>query len=154
MSGTITVSEAKPDDLDTVARLFDAYRMFYRQPTDLAAARTFLSERFRRRDSVIFIAYRDGEPAGFTQLYPSLSSVSMAPIWILNDLFVNATARAHGVGRQLMDRAREFARASGAVRLELTTERNNTTAQALYRAAGYARDDVFYKFILTVDTKA
>src|SRR5258706_5078788 len=103
MAGTITVSEAKPDDLDMVAELFDAYRMFYRQPTDLAAARAFLQERFRRRDAIIFIAYRDGVPAGFTQLYPSLSSVSMAPIWILNDLFVNAAARGHGVGRRLMD---------------------------------------------------
>lgn len=154
MSDVITVSDATPDDLETVARLFDAYRMFYRQPTDLAAARAFISERFRRRDAVIFIAYRGAEPAGFTQLYPSLSSVSIAPIWILNDLFVTATARGRGVGRQLMDRAREFARKSGAVRIELTTERSNTTAQALYRAAGYARDDVFYKFILTVETKA
>ena len=154
MSGTITVREAKLSDLETIAELFDAYRIFYRQSTDLSAARTFLQERFRRRDSVIFIGYRDGEPAGFTQLYASLSSVSMAPIWILNDLFVNAAARGHGVGRHLMDRAREFARASGAIRIELTTERDNTTAQALYRAAGYARDDVFYKFILTVDTRA
>jgi GNAT superfamily N-acetyltransferase len=154
MADVITVSDATPDDLEAVAQLFDAYRMFYRQPTDLAAARAFISERFRRRDAVIFVAYRGGEPAGFTQLYPSLSSVSMAPIWILNDLFVIATARGRGVGRQLMDRAREFARKSGAVRIELTTERSNTTAQALYRAAGYARDDVFYKFILTVETKA
>ena len=53
-----------------------------------------------------------------------------------------------------MDRAREFASASGALRIELTTERTNTTAQGLYHACGYARDDVFYKYILTVDMRA
>src|SRR6185437_4610324 len=143
------IIEATADDLGAVAQLFDAYRVFYRQSSDVAAARTFIRERFARRDSVIFLARVGGEPAGFVQLYPSLSSVSMRPIWILNDLFVAPKARGAGVGRRLMDRARECASASGALRLELTTERTNTTAQALYDACGYARDDVFYKYILT-----
>jgi len=154
MPSDIRVVEATADDLEAVARLFDAYRVFYRQAPDLAGARAFIGERFKRHDSVIFLARRGEDSAGFTQLYPSLSSVSMRPIWILNDLFVAADARGSGVGRKLMDRARDFARLSGAVRLELTTERTNTVAQSLYSAVGYARDDVFYKYILTVDTLA
>jgi len=154
MAAAVRIVEATQADLEPVARLFDAYRVFYRQSSDVAAARTFIGERFRRRDSVIFLAYAGDEPAGFVQLYPSLSSVSMRPIWILNDLFVAQAARGAGVGRRLMDRAREFAVASGALRLELTTERTNATAQRLYQACGYARDDVFYKYILTVDTRA
>ncbi len=150
----ITVTQATADDLEDVARLFDAYRVFYRQTSDLAATRAFISERFQRRDSVVFLARKDGVPAGFVQLYPSLSSVSMAPIWILNDLYVDAKMRGGGVGRRLMNRARDFAAASGAIRLELTTERTNTTAQRLYEGVGYARDEVFYKYILTVATKA
>ena len=154
MPTAIEIVEAKPENIEALARLFDAYRVFYRQESDIAAARAFLTRRFERRDAVSFLALRNGEAAGFTQLYPSLSSVSMAPIWILNDLYVDQGFRGLGIGRRLMDRAREFARASGAIRIELTTERTNTTAQALYRAAGYARDDVFYKFILTVDRRA
>lgn len=154
MAGSVDIVRASVEELETVARLFDAYRVFYRQPPNLDAARDFLRERFQRGDSVIFLARSGGEEAGFVQLYPSLSSVSMRPIWILNDLFVSPQARSRGVGRKLMDRARDFARASGAVRLELTTEKTNTTAQALYRKSGYALDDVFYKFILTVDAKA
>jgi ribosomal protein S18 acetylase RimI-like enzyme len=150
----VEIVEATPEHLDAVAQLFDAYRVFYRQSSDVATARAFIRDRFARRDSVIFLARVGGESAGFVQLYPSLSSVSMRPIWILNDLFVASTARRAGVGRRLMDRAREFASASGALRIELTTERTNTTAQGLYHACGYARDDVFYKYILTVDTRA
>ena len=154
MSAAVRIVEATPADLEAVAQLFDAYRVFYRQSPDVAAARAFIGERFARRDAVIFLAYADDEPAGFVQLYPSLSSVSMRPIWILNDLFVAPAARGDGVGRRLMDRARDFAVASGALRLELTTERTNTVAQGLYHACGYARDDVFYKYILTVSTRA
>jgi len=154
MGSDVRVGQAGPEDLAPIARLFDAYRVFYRQPSDVSAAEAFIAERFQRRDSVIFLARADGAPAGFIQFYPSLSSVSMRPIWILNDLFVDPGHRNKGVGRKLMDRAREFATATGAVRIELTTERTNTTAQKLYRACGYALDDVFYKFILTTDTKA
>ena len=66
---------------------------------------------------------------GFVQLYPSFSSVSMRKIWILNDLYVATNARRYGVGRLLMDRARDFARDTGALRLELTTARTNAAAQ-------------------------
>ncbi len=150
----VTVTEATTRDLDDVAALFDAYRVFYRQASDLAAARAFLAERFKRRDSVVLLARQQGTAIGFIQLYPSLSSVSMKRIWILNDLYVAPGGRRSGTGRRLMEGAREFASATGAIRLELTTEHNNTAAQALYRSCGYVRDDVFYKFILTVDTQA
>ncbi len=150
----IQIIEAEAPQVDVVARLFDAYRVFYRQPSDMAAARRFMAERFDRGDSVVFLALADEAPAGFAQLYPSLSSVAMRPIWILNDLFVAPEFRGRGVGRRLMDRCRELATASGAVRVELTTERTNTTAQALYESVGYVRDDVFYKYLLTVETRA
>jgi GNAT superfamily N-acetyltransferase len=153
-SPAIEIVTAGPDELEPVARLFNAYRVFYRQHSDLDAARNFIRTRQERRDSVIFLARVRDEEAGFVQLYPSLSSVSMRPIWILNDLFVAQSARGHGVGRQLMGKARDFASASGAVRLELTTEHDNRTAQRLYEACGYVRDTVFYKYILTVDTQA
>lgn len=150
----IEIVEASARDIDDAAALFDAYRVFYRQASDLPAARAFLSERFRRGDAVLLLARHNGNPAGFVQLYPSLSSVSMKRIWILNDLYVAASARRLGIGKHLMDAARDHAARTGAIRLELTTENNNTTAQALYERCGYVRDTVFYKYILTVETRA
>lgn len=147
----IEIAHATERDLEEAAQLFDAYRVFYRQPADLAAARAFLGERSRRRDAVILLARRRGAAVGFAQLYPSWSSVHMRRVWILNDLYVIPDARTMGVGKGLMARARELAQASGAARIELTTEPTNAAAQALYRSAGYVRDDVFYKYILTLD---
>src|ERR1700676_5108761 len=92
----IEVRQATVDDLDLIAPLFDAYRQFYRQPSDPEAARRFLLERFEHGESVIFLAFENAAAIGFTQLYPSFSSGAMARIFILNDLFVAQEARGHG----------------------------------------------------------
>lgn len=143
-----TVRQATIADLDLVAPLFDAYRQFYGAAADLAGARRFLLERFSHQQSVIFLAF-DGEVAvGFTQLYPSFSSVSMARIFILNDLFVAAEARGLKAGAALLRAAAEFGRRAGAVRLELQTEVTNTTAQAVYEHLGWKRSTGFYSYQL------
>ena len=141
---TVTILQAGLEHLDQVVPLFDAYRRFYRKPTDEAGARTFLHERLTNRDSLILFALDDASVAlGFTQLYPSFSSVRMRPLWVLNDLFVVPEARGRGVGRRLMEAARERAQTAGMVALALATEKNNTTAKALYESLGYERDTAF-----------
>src|SRR5262252_8860136 len=87
-----------PGQVELVVPLFDAYRRFYGQPPDPDGARRFLAERLGRGESVIYAVVEDGRALGFTQLYPSFSSVSMKPIWILNDLFVTEEARRRGSG--------------------------------------------------------
>src|SRR5260370_34523888 len=119
-----------------IAPLFDAYRQFYGQTPDLAGARQFLGERLQRGESVIFAMIEDEQALGFTQLYPSFSSVSMKPIWILNDLFVVENARQRGIGARLLMAARDHAVQSGAVRLVLSTAVQNITVQALYQRPG------------------
>lgn len=146
-------SEAQPrvvqvsvEQVDLVAPLFDAYRQFYGQSPDRAGARRFLAERLSRGESVIFAAVEDGRALGFTQLYPSFSSVSMRSIWILNDLFAAAEARHRGVGARLLQAARDHALHTGAVRLELATAVTNTKAQALYERDGWRRNTEFLHY--------
>jgi ribosomal protein S18 acetylase RimI-like enzyme len=142
----VEVRAATPSDLHELSRLFDAYRVFYRQPSDPAAAERFLRERFARRDSHLFVAPTGDRLAGFTQLYPSLSSVSMARIFVLNDLYVDAAARRSGVGRALIEAAHAFARSQGAVRVSLETAVDNASAQRLYESLGYIRDAAFHRY--------
>jgi GNAT superfamily N-acetyltransferase len=144
------VKRATISDLDHAAPLFDAYRQFYGQRSDVAAARAFLDERLRRDESVIFLAVEDSEALGFTQLYPSFSSVSLKRLWILNDLFVGADVRRGGVGRRLLDRAREWAIETGAKGLVLATAVDNSGARALYESCGWQRDDEFQHYYLFV----
>lgn len=137
----LTVRRTSPADVDVLAPLFDAYRRFYGQPGDVGRARDWLHARLSARESVVLIAEQDGSATGFAQLYPMFSSVRTARIWILNDLYVDASARRGGVGRALLDAAAAFAREDGAARLMLETARGNTAARALYRAAGWSEDD-------------
>jgi GNAT superfamily N-acetyltransferase len=131
---------------ELVAGLFDAYRQFYGQPPDLDGARRFLAERLGRGESVSYAVVEGGRALGFTQLYPSFSSVSMRPIWILNDLFVAEEARRRGVGAMLLRAAQDHALRTGAARLALSTAVTNTKAQALYEQDGWKRDTAFLHY--------
>ncbi len=142
----ISVRQAAFSDLAALAALFDRYRQFYGCASDVHAARGFLSARFHHGESVLFIALEGDQPVGFTQLYPSFSSVSMARIFVLNDLFVDALARRKGGALKLLSAAVAFAIAEGAVRVSLSTAVTNTTAQALYQSAGWKRNDAFFVY--------
>lgn len=149
----IIVRQSTVFDLDRLVPLFDAYRQFYRKPSDPDLARRFLLERFQHNESIILLATRqDGSAVGFTQLFPSFSSVSAARIFILNDLFVQPDARRSGVGSLLLKAAVEFSRALGAARLTLSTELTNDTAQALYEGEGWKRQTDFLSYTLNLDS--
>ncbi|MFL9813030.1 GNAT family N-acetyltransferase [Stutzerimonas sp. VN223-3] len=145
------ILRAEVAEVSGIAPLFNAYRMFYGQPSDLALANIFLAERIRNDESVIFYA-RDaaGTYLGFTQLYPIFSSISAQRSWILNDLYVTESARGRGIGRMLMKRASEHAIATGAGALALETAKTNTGAQRLYESLGYVRDNEFYSYFLSL----
>lgn len=146
----MTLRPATLDDLPALAALFDAYRQFYEQPADLDAAHAFLQARMAQGESVVLVAEEAAGAGrrlvGFCQLYPSFCSVEAAPIYVLYDLFVSPEARGGGVGRALLAAAEARAAADGKHRMDLTTARTNTTAQALYAAMGWVRDDVFLAY--------
>lgn len=150
----IEIIRAGVEHVDAVAPLFDAYRRFYKQPRDLAGARAFLVSALRDSGSVVFLAYaKAGDAAaavGFTQLYPTLSSVAMGRRWILNDLFVSESQRGAGVGRALMLHAAAFAKGTGAARMTLTTAIDNSTAKRLYESLGWVRDDKYDHYSLAL----
>ena len=136
----LAITRAGPADLDALSVLFDGYRQFYGQPSDLPRARDWLRSRLRVGESVVLLAKREGTTVGFVQLYPMFSSVRTAKTWILNDLYVEAGARRGGVARALLDAAAKFARDDGAAGISLETTQDNAAARALYRAAGWNED--------------
>ena len=137
-------------DLSQLANLFDQYRVFYQQPSDIDAATQFLRNRLKKQDSAIYAAQIEHQFVGFTQLYPSFSSVSMRAIWILNDLFVASAYRNQGIARKLMHTANHHAHATGAIRLELATQHSNHLAQYLYKSLGYEQDTEFIRYSLSM----
>ena len=72
----------------------------------------FCSRGLSKGESVLFLARHDGRTVGFVHLYPVFSSLDLTRQWILNDLYVVPEARKLGVGRALMERARQLAEAT------------------------------------------
>ena len=71
------IYQANIHDLEGTAHLFNLYRMFYNQESDIEGALAYIKERIEDADSVIFIVKDNEKFLGFTQLYPTFSSISI-----------------------------------------------------------------------------
>lgn len=140
------IREAAIQDLPEIAKLFDEYRQFYKKDSDLAGATKFIEERILKKDSKIYLFLDGDHYCGFTQLYPTFTSLSMKRAWILNDLFVRPEHRKKGVARALIQQAASLARETDAKYLELSTAFDNHQAQKLYESIGFVKDEEFFHY--------
>ncbi|QOR66583.1 GNAT family N-acetyltransferase [Cytobacillus suaedae] len=146
------IKKATIEDVHLIAPLFNEYRVFYEQASDEEGAEEYIKTRLANNESIIFIACNEDktESYGFTQLYPSFSSVSMSRVWILNDLFVTSSARRNGVAKELMVAAHEFGIDTKAKGISLETTPDNHGAQQLYESLGYKKDEEYFHYFLSL----
>lgn len=144
----ILIMEASMIHLEQILFLFQKYREFYKVELNSLEEKKFIKERMEKSESKIFLAMEENKAVGFTQLYPSYSSVSLKPVWILNDLYVEETYRKSGIGYMLLDAAKEFAIKTKSKGLTLMTGIENESAQNLYEKYGFIRNDHFYNYFL------
>lgn len=144
------------NDVERLAPLFDAYRQFYDKPANLELSQALLKARLQADESKVVLALDDElGVVGFMQFYPLFDSladhISAAKVMLLNDLFVTPQARGRGVAAALLAFAKEWAQQEGFAYLFLETAKTNLTAQKLYAAQGWVRDEVFLVYRLTLD---
>lgn len=142
---TFRTISSEPELFSDLINLFDEYRIFYEQSSDKEKAKNFLSQRLEEEESVIYMARENGVPLGFTQLYPMFSSISMEPIWVLNDLYVAAEGRNAGTGTALLVAAQHFCSREQAKGLALETGKENP-AQRLYERLGWEKDQEYLHY--------
>lgn len=135
------IVRATIEQLDDLTNLFDGYRQFYEQSSDLESCQSFLEERLKNNEIISYIAYHDGEPAGFVNIYPTFSSVSMCAAWIFNDLFIDKKFRRHGIAQKLMDHVYDEASKASVKSLQLETAQDNKAAQSLYEKDGWEKNE-------------
>jgi ribosomal protein S18 acetylase RimI-like enzyme len=140
------LSENNLEKLDEVVRLFDLYRIFYNQHSNLTEAYDFLFARIKNKESEIFFASQNGEIVGFVQLYYSFSSVGMRKIVILNDLYVALEARKRGVAKALIQKVKDFCKTNKITKITLSTQKNNESAKRLYELEGFINDNNFLTY--------
>jgi len=119
----MTITQANNEHLEDLVPLFNDYRIFYKQESNEELASQFLKDRIKQNQSIIFLAYLNNEAVGFTQLYPLFSSVSMKPMYLLNDLFVKSNYRGKGIGEALINKAKALCETQKNKGLALQTNR-------------------------------
>ncbi|ASW05257.1 MULTISPECIES: GNAT family N-acetyltransferase [unclassified Rhizobium] len=130
---TVTIRAARPGDEARWRALWDGYLAFY----GVTVAPDITDATWRRvfdPASAIFmrVAEVDGEVKGFTLSLTHEGTWVRAPDCYLEDLFVDESARGHGVGRALLDDLVALCKKNGWARLYWHTEEGNTTARKLY----------------------
>lgn len=142
------IREAFMDDLSSAVKIIMKYRNFYGIKSQSEEEVTeFVKKRLENKQSKIFIALSDcDEVIGFIQLYPSYSTVSLKPQWILNDFFVDENHRNQGHGTALMSYVKDYFR-NDAKGFILVTDKDNLTAKSFYDKNGWNTGEYdFYTF--------
>ena len=136
MTGLIVREIAKTDYVQWLP-LWDGYNHFYVRsgstalPDDITA--TTWARFFDEMEPVhALVAELDSRLIGLTHYLFHRSTIAVAPICYLQDLFTSADARGKGVGRALIEAVYEQARIAGAPRVYWQTHETNQTAQSLY----------------------
>jgi GNAT superfamily N-acetyltransferase len=132
---------AQPQDSAIVTRLMAAFRDHLRLggPSDAeiaTGAEILLAD---PETEFLLGAPDDGAPpAGVAQLRFRYGIWRAGGDCLLEDLFVDASARGTGLGRALVAATLERARARGCRRLELDVNERNETARRLYESFGFS----------------
>ncbi|HYC02287.1 MAG TPA: GNAT family N-acetyltransferase [Azospirillaceae bacterium] len=131
---TVTITRTTPSDEADWRRLWADYCAFY----EVSLPEATVAELWRRildpKAPIKSLMARDGEgrALGFANYVLHPHTWSSATLCYLEDLFTDADARGRGVGRALIDRLVEIARAEGWGRVYWHTHEGNATARALY----------------------
>ena len=134
------------DDIESIAQLFDDYRVWYRKDPDIEQAISFLTDRLNYNESVIYVADLDGTLAGFTQLYPIFSSTRMKRMWLLNDLYVTEKHRQQGIAKALIEKAKKLSNQTLSAGILLETEQSNEIGNHLYPSLGFKKEENNFYF--------
>lgn len=136
----VSLVKVNIEQLDDAALLFDMYRVFYRQSSDLERGRKFLADRIQNQESDIFLAYVEGKAVGFVQLYALFHYIKLEKQLLLSDLYVHPDYRGMGISVKLIDQAKAFCDEVGACGLMLETEKTNDIGNTLYPRCGFEYD--------------
>ncbi|MDO4627394.1 MAG: GNAT family N-acetyltransferase [Pasteurellaceae bacterium] len=95
-------------NLDILLPLFEEYRLAHGMTQNPERTLTFLSNRIRFSESILFIATHKEQGIGFVQLYPRLSSLQLQRYWQLTDIFVQDLPNKMDIYAALIEKAKEF----------------------------------------------
>jgi GNAT superfamily N-acetyltransferase len=157
MSILVTVRPVAPADFDKWQPLWQGYNLFYGRPslpaeiTQMTWSRLFDAYEpvhalvAERNLAVADVPDKDNELLGFAHYLFHRSTIHIAPVCYLQDLFTTEAARGQGVGRALIEGVYDRARRAGSPRVYWQTHETNSTARHLYDKVAERSGFVVYR---------
>ncbi|MFY7842105.1 MAG: GNAT family N-acetyltransferase [Actinomycetes bacterium] len=145
----LKIRELKETDKDRWLELWAGYLEFYK--SNLSPEQTeFTWKRLINNEQKMygFVAENESGVIGFTHCLFRPSTWTETDYCYLEDLFVDPSIRGKGVGRALMNRVIELAKAKNSKRVYWTTQEFNKTARVLYDSITSVSEFVQYRLPL------
>lgn len=121
--------------------LFEIHRIYDQEYGLSRDAEAWLTQmEFYRANAGIYhplILLTEQQPAGYIRAYDRISMSSSDVVMMLDLVYILPEFRGQGLGKILMQKFLEFAKASGAVRIDLLTDKDNPAALRLYESLGF-----------------
>jgi GNAT superfamily N-acetyltransferase len=115
---------------------------------DPAAAASRLADAISGDSAQVFVADVDGAIAGFITVYDEFDSVRFGHRAWVEDLAVDPEQRSQGLGKGLLDAAKDWARSRGATHLELDSAETRADAHRFYDREDPAWKSVSFGWLL------
>jgi GNAT superfamily N-acetyltransferase len=139
MTGAPTIALVREEDLTDLLPLMRAYCDFYEvAPSDdalLSVSRALIADPAKEGVQLIARA-KDGGAVGFATIYWTWQTLAAARAAVMNDLFVDPSARGTGLADALIAACAERAREHGAASLVWETALDNKRARKVYDRVG------------------
>ncbi len=150
--GPLVIRPAHAGDLPRIVELLQSLSLADRlreDPSDLQPYRAALARIEASPHQQVLVADWDHRLVGCVSLtvVPNLSYRGR-PYLLLESMVVEEEMRGKGIGRALLERCVEEARAAGCFRLQLTSNRARDDAHRFWEAAGFVHSHNGYKLYL------
>jgi len=134
---TFFVRDPTPADYSQWKPLFEGYNAFYGRAGPTALPGEIVDMTWKRihdpEEPVhALVAEEEGRLLGMTHYLYHRSTIAIAQICYLQDLFTVPEARGRGIAKALIEAVYERAQRAGAFRVYWQTHESNATAQRLY----------------------
>jgi GNAT superfamily N-acetyltransferase len=129
------IREAVPDEVE---RVLGMYEWLFAPPGSVPPrweaerARQAIAAAIADDEATVLVAEHRGELLGLCTAYLELNSVRFGPRCWVEDLAVSPEHRSQGVGKALLDAAKDWARERGATHLELDSADTRIDAHRFY----------------------
>jgi GNAT superfamily N-acetyltransferase len=130
-----TVREALPEEVE---RVLGMYEWLFAPPGSVPPrwnpghARAAIAQAIADPSSAVLVAEHRGDLLGLCTAYLDMNSVRFGPRCWVEDLAVSPGHRSQGIGKALLDAAKDWARERGGTHLELDSADTRMDAHRFY----------------------